>query len=696
MILRIFSVLICGLGSFMTFGQNVMTPEKLWELGRVGGEGLTPDGKNIIYGVKTYEVEANSGDRNLFMVPVKGGEPKQLTDMKGSEYGVQIYTSGDKVGFMNGGHWYEAGLDFKNPKAVAGIEGAEFAKVSPDGRKVLFAARAQVESGVSDEYPDLQQADAKIYDDLMIRHWDTWNDGSYRHLFVADLANGSVSNVVDILEGEPHDAPLMPFGGSEDVTWSPDSKTVVYASKKKTGVDYAESTNSDLYFYNVETRETKALEGTAGGYDSHPSFSPDGKKFAWLGMSRDGYESDQNTIIFMDVATGQITFDLFFWRESITSFNWSNDGKTIYFRGGKNARYQLWSIDMSMITGKIGSDIREADGLVKQVTDGTHNINGIVGEANGVLYVEKQDMNHATEIYQVKISNGSLKQVTKTNDAIYNKLELSTVEEKWVETIDGKQMQVWVIYPPNFDENKKYPAIFYCQGGPQSAISQFYSYRWNFQLMAANDYIVIAPNRRGLPTFGIEWNEEISKDWGGKAMQDYLAAYDQIVFPNEFIDQTKVACVGASFGGYSTFMLAGIHENRFKSFISHCGLFNLESWYGSTEELFFANYDVGGPYWMNNEAARKSYREFSPHKYVAAWNRPMMIIQGGKDFRVPETQAFEAFTAARVQRLKSRLLYFPEENHWVLQPQNGLLWHREFFKWLEETVKTDSEDYYDN
>jgi dipeptidyl aminopeptidase/acylaminoacyl peptidase len=293
-------------------------------------------------------------------------------------------------------------------------------------------------------------------------------------------------------------------------------------------------------------------------------------------------------------------------------------------------------------------------------------------------------MNHAAELYGFNIKKGTERVITHTNDEIYNSIALSKIEKRWVKTTDGKEMLTWVILPPNFDSTKTYPTLLYCQGGPQSAVSQFYSFRWNFQLMAANDYVIIAPNRRGLPSFGTEWNEAISKDWGGQAMKDYLAAFDEIS-KESYIDQNNAGAVGASYGGYSVYMLAGIHEKRFKSFVAHCGLFNLESWYGSTEELFFANFDIGGPYWEN--PAPKSYAKFSPHKYAQNWDTPIFVIHGGRDYRVPDTQGMEAFQVAQLKGLKSRFLYFPKEGHWVLQPQNGLVWHREYFKWLDETLK---------
>ncbi len=659
--------------SLQTVAQERMTPELLWKLGRVSAQTLSPDGKTVIYGISKYKLEENKGNMNLYAIPSKGGDPVQLTDMEGSEYDAQYRPDGLKIGFMHGGQLWEMNPDGTDPVQISNVEGGfSTFKYSPDGKKIAYVKDVKLlnVSG-NDYYSDLTKSDAKIYDDLMYRHWDSWEDGTFQHVFVADYSEDGFSNEVDVLDGEPYDCPQKPFGGSEDFTWHPDGTALVYASKKKSGKEYAVSTNTDLYLYNPQTKESKNITKGMMGYDMHPTWSPDGQYLAWTSMKRDGYESDKNDIIlwkFNEQERKNLTEN---WDETVSSFTFSNDGSKIYFQAAVDATFQLFELGFDGETPR-------------QITNGDHNVGGIVGETKKELITYKTDMNHAAELYAFNKKKGEERVLTHTNDSIYSNLKMSKVEKRWVETVDGKKMLVWVILPPDFDENKKYPTLLYCQGGPQSAVSQFYSFRWNFQLMAANDYVIIAPNRRGLPSFGTKWNEDISKDWGGMPMKDYLQAFD-VISKEPYIDADRAGAVGASYGGYSVYMLAGIHENRFKTFVSHCGLFNLESWYGSTEELFFANFDIGGSYW--EKPVPESYAKFSPHRYAANWNTPILVIHGGNDFRVPYTQGLEAYQVAQLKGLKSRLLYFPNEGHWVLSPQNGLVWHREYFRWLDETLK---------
>jgi dipeptidyl aminopeptidase/acylaminoacyl peptidase len=490
------------------------------------------------------------------------------------------------------------------------------------------------------------------------------------------MENGKAVDEKDIMPDEPYDCPQKPFGGDEDYVWRPDGKAVVYVTKKKYGKDYAVSTNTDLYSYNIETGKTDNLTPQMKGYDINPSFSKNGA-LAWMSMKRDGYESDKQDIV---ASTGLGTVNLTQHRDDIhvEGFRWADDGRHIYFFAPINGTLQLFEVDYTGATMKL-PDIR-------QITKGDFDVNGIVGQSGNNLIVSRTDMNHSGELYSVDISSGSMKQLTHVNDSIYNTIGMCKTERKWVPTTDGKKMLVWVIYPPGFDASKKYPTLLYCQGGPQAPLTQFYSYRWNFQLMASQGYIVVAPCRRGMPGFGTKWNEEISKDHGGQVMKDYLSAIDA-VSKEKFVDKDKLGCVGASYGGYSAYMLAGIHNNRFKTFIAHDGIFDTRSMYGTTEELWFVNWDYGGPYWdKKNAAAQKAYNQFNPLNYVDKWNAPIMIVQGGKDYRVPIEQGLQAFQAAQIRGIKSKLLYLPDENHWVLSAQNALIWQREFYKWLDETL----------
>lgn len=615
--------------------QQKMTPELLWKLGRVSSLGITADGKSIIYKVSTPSVEENKSSSKFYIIPVNGGVAKEITEYK------QLLK--DKY-------------------------------VSPDGKLQLTHKEIKVEKvNGKDFYPELEKATAQVYNGLDYRHWDTWNDGTHNHVGYHPVSNKDA--FTDIMPNEPYDSPQKPFGGEEDYTWSPDGKSIIYVSKKKAGTDYAISTNTDLYEYNLATKQTKNLTPNNPGYDTHPLFSPSGD-LTWLQMKRDGYEADKNDIIVRHKGIDiNMTAN---WDGTVDSFTWSEDGKKIYFSAAVDGTKQLFEVNFPGIT-KIAI-------TVKQVTDGMFDVNTIVGFSAGKIIAERADMNRPTEIYSYDLKTKKWTQLTKVNDAVFAGLAKSKTEKRYVTTTDGKKMLVWVILPPDFDAKKKYPALLYCQGGPQSALTQFYSYRWNFQLMAAQGYIVVAPNRRGMPGHGVEWNEQISKDWGGQVMKDYLSAIDDVA-KEPYVDKARLGAIGASYGGYSVFYLAGMHNKRFKTFISHCGVFNLQSMYGTTEEVFFTNWDSGGPYWeKDNAVAQKTYTEFNPVNFVTKWDTPILIIQGGKDYRVPIGQGQEAFQAAQLQGIKSRFVYFPDENHWVLKPQNAMVWQREFFKWLAETL----------
>lgn len=617
-------------------GQSaVMTPETLWKLGRVSALGVTDDHKTLLYKVTTPDVEGNTFTSASFALNLGTGA-------------VRPYDAKDNL--------------------------LRDANLSPDGRWRIEERQVKLMPVYgTDFYPDLAKSNAMVYNSLQHRHWDSWEDGLYNHLFLVPVGGGIPAK--DLLEGEPYDCPTQPFGGSDDYTWSPDSKHVVYVAKKLQGTPYMLSTNTDLYQYDLATGTTTNLTADNPGYDTHPLYSAQGT-LAWLSMARDGYESDKNDL---KVRINNQTLNLTVaWDGTVEEFVWSADGRTLYFVAPTKGTKQLFSVALPARDGKLQP--------VRQITNGTWDVTGLVKHVGNTVISGRTDMNRAKELYAISLGNGSMRQLTRVNDELYSTIKTGKVEARWLKTHDDLDLLTWVIYPPDFDPAKKYPALLYAQGGPQSALSQFYSFRWNFQVMAAQGYIVVAPNRRGMPGHGTAWNEQISRDWGGNNMQDYLTAIDALA-REPYVDENRLACVGASYGGFSVFYLAGIHEGRFKSFISHCGIFNLKSMYGTTEELFFANWDMGGPYWeKDNAAAQRTYTEFNPIKRVGQWTAPILIIQGGKDYRVPESQAFEAFTAAQVRGIKSRLLHFPDENHWVLKPQNALVWQREFFKWLGETV----------
>jgi dipeptidyl aminopeptidase/acylaminoacyl peptidase len=615
--------------------QQNMTPELLWKLGRVSAIGITKDGKNIVYKVSTPNVEENKSASKFYTIPVNGGNATEVTEYK--DQLIDKYVSAD-------GKWSLTSKEVKVDKVLG-----------------------------KDFYPELEKSNVQVYNGLDYRHWDTWNDGTHNHVGYTKVDDKDKTSFVDVMPNEPYDSPQKPHGGEEDYIWSPDGKSIVYVCKKKAGTAYATSTNTDLYEYNLETKKTVNLTPNNPGYDTQPAYSPYGD-LTWLQMKRDGYEADKNDIIVrFKGADINLTAG---WDGTVDSFTWSPDGKKVYFLAATDGTKQLFEVNFP---GLIAVTVR-------QITDGIFDINGITGFSGDKIIVERADMNHATEIYSYDLKKKKWAQLSKVNDAAYAGIAMSKTEKRYVTTTDGKKMLVWVVLPPNFDAKKKYPTLLYCQGGPQSALTQFYSFRWNFQVMAAQGYIVVAPNRRGMPGHGVEWNEAISKDWGGQVMDDYLSAIDDVA-KESYVDKARLGAVGASYGGYSVFYLAGIHNGRFKTFISHCGVFNLQSMYGTTEEVFFTDWDSGGPYWeKNNAAAQKTYTQFNPVNNVDKWNTPIMVIQGGIDFRVPIGQGQEAFQAAQLRGIKSRFMLFPEENHWVLKPQNALVWQREFFKWLKETL----------
>jgi dipeptidyl aminopeptidase/acylaminoacyl peptidase len=656
-----------------------MTPERLWEIPRVSGPSVSPDGSHVAYGVTRFDLVENRGSADLFLIPVDGGEPFRLTDTPASEHGVAWRPDGEWIGYLSAAsgstQLWEIRPDGSGRRQVSEIPGgiANF-RYAPDGRHVSFTAEVKLGPAVVDRYPDLPKAEARIIDDLMYRHWDTWKDGIYSHLFVAEYLDGGLGEAVDVMAGEPYDTPLFPFGGGEQIGWSADGRWIAYTTKRMTGAEYTRSTNSDLFAFDLETGTTTNLTEGMMGYDIEPVFSPDGRYVAWLSMERDGYESDRNRLFVHDFENGQkqelsVDFD-----QDAHGPAWSADGTTIYFTSEVEGTIHLYAADV-------------AAGQIRRITDGQYNYYSFeVAEGDGgrSLVAQRVSMSAPAELYRVDPTSGDAVRLTHHTEPVVGSLELGRVEPRWVEATDGERVLAWVIYPPGFDPSQRYPALLYAQGGPQSTVSQFFSYRWNFQLMAANGYIIVAPNRRGVPSFGQAFKEEISGDWGGQAMRDLLSAIDDVA-EEDYVDENRLGAIGASFGGYTVFWLAGNHEGRFKTFIAHAGVFNLESMFGATEELFFPEFDLEGPYWQDPRP--ESYDLFSPHDFVQNWDTPMLVIHGQKDFRVPVTEGMQAFTAAQAQGIESRFLYFPNEGHWILTPQNGVLWHRVFFEWLGRTLK---------
>lgn len=649
---------------------DTLTPEILWSLGKIGGTKLSPNGKYVTYTVTYYNIEDNKSSSDIYSIPVNGGSSIKLTDTSEKESNVIWRPDGKKIGYITSKSGdmqiWEMSPDGSENKQISNINGgiSNF-KYSPKGDKIIYIKSVKLDRDIHDLFPDLPLANARLETDLMYRHWDEWHDYSYDHVFISDYKKGKIGNGKDILEDEKFD-----IGGFGQMALSPDGKFIAYSCKKLTGKDFAVSTNTDIYLFDIKNRITTNLTESMMGYDRNPVFSPDGKSVMWSSMERDGYEADRNRIFLMNLKTGLIEELSAGLDRNCDSPQWSKDWKTIYFSSPEKGTFQLYSIDVVTKT-------------LKQITSGQHNYYSFIPSGDHIIAI-KASMSTPHELYKIDISNGNDVALTDINKEIIDNIKMGNVKERWIKTSDGKDMLVWMIYPPDFDSNKKYPALLYCQGGPQGTVSQFWSTRWNFQLMAANNYIIVAPNRRGLPSFGQEWNEQISGDWGGQAMKDLLSAIDDVK-KETYVDENRLGAVGASFGGYSVFWLAGNHDKRFKAFISHDGIFNLESWYNTTEEMFFANWDLKGSFW--NENRSKTWDTDSPHQYIANWDTPILVIHGGKDFRVPEAESMQAFQAAQLQNIPSQFLYFPEENHWVLTPQNGILWQRVFFEWLDQWLK---------
>ena len=682
-----------------------MTPETLWAMGRIGGFAPSPDGKTIAYQVGYYSVKENKSHQMLYTISADGKTQRTLTTTAASETDAVWTDGGKRIAFLSNGQLWSMSADGSDrrqlTKSETEIEGFKF---SPDGKKVILIKSLPYHESIKKNPDDLPLATGRVVTDLNYRHWDHYVE-SIAHPFVANVTDEGVDNGKDIIEGEPYECPMAPFGGIEQLAWSPDSKTIAYTCRKKTGVKYAISTDSDIFLYDVTTGTTKNLCKPEGykepdvdatktmkdqavndqkgdlnvGYDTNPKFSPDGRYIAWQSMARDGYESDRNRLCIYDLASGEKKYATEKFDSNVDDFCWASDSKTLYFIG-------CWHACVNMYQTTVNGD-------VKQLTDDWMDFGSLQLLGNtGKILASRHSISQADELYIVTpgkdVKRTKVQQLTHENKAFYQQIEMGKVQERWVKTSDGKQMQVWVILPPHFDANKKYPTLLYCEGGPQSTVSQFWSYRWNFQIMAAHDYVIIAPNRRGLPGYGSEWNEEISGDWTGQCMKDYLAAIDDAAENLPYVDKNRLGCVGASFGGFSVYYLAGHHNKRFKAFIAHDGAFNLESMYTDTEEAWFSNWEYDDAYWNKDKTANatRTY-ENSPHRFVDQWDTPILCIHGEKDYRINANQGFGAFNAARLKGIPAELLIFPDENHWVLKPQNGILWQRTFFEWLDKWLK---------
>ncbi len=659
------------------FAQNDrLTPEKLWQLGRVALFDVSLDGKTAVYGVSYYNMEANKGNRDLYLVSTEGGgKPRQLTNFEGNENDAVFIENGQKIAYMKGSKLWQINADGTGNVQVSDLDMGGF-KFSPDGKKLLYIADVKYDKTTQDAHPDLKKASGRVMDGLMYRHWTEWEDGLYSNIFVLDVKVARPGGPIvaigqpDNIMGEPFDTPLKPDGGMEQIAWSPNGQQIAYTCKKLSGTEYAKSTNSDIYLYDLTTKKTVNISEGNGGYDMNPAFSMDGNYLLWESQATPGYESDRHRVMVYDFrkkTKWEATAGL---DRNATSPAWSPDGRSIIFQSTEAGTEQLFSIEMM------------GNGL-KQLTAGQFNFGPFVVGKNSIV-TTRCSMAEPHELFSVPFSGGRDMQLTYTNKDFLATMKFGKVEKRMVKATDGQPILTWVAYPPDFDPTKKYPTLLYCQGGPQSAVSQFWSYRWNLQLMASQGYIVVAPNRRGLPGFGQKWNDQITGDWGGQAMQDLLSAIDDVA-TEPYVNKDALGAVGASFGGYSAYWLAGNHQKRFKTFIAHCGMFNMESWYGTTEEMFFANHDLEGPYWNPN--AGETWKLDSPHKYVNNWDTPLLVIHGGLDFRVPESEGMQAFTAAQMKGIPSKFLYFPDEGHWVQQPQNSLLWQREFFGWLDRWLK---------
>lgn len=657
--------------------------DALEALGRVSEPRVSPDGKRVLFGVSYESVPQNKSNRDLYVMNIDGTGVTRITKTAQSENSAVWIDNGTRIAFVyaekgSSPQLWVMNADGTERHAATNIEGGiEGFLFSPDQSKVVLIRTVKYNRTASDIYPDLPKATGRVIDDLMYKHWDTWVT-EIPHPFIGSFDGQTVTDLKDIMEGEPYEAPMRPFGGVESFAWSPDSKILVYTSRKKTGMEYALSTNSDLYAYNLTTGTTTNLTEGMMGYDTNPAFSPDGRYMAWLSMERDGYEADKNRLFIRDNATGQKTDLTSDWDYTIEEFAWNPNGKNIWFIAYHQGVAPIFNMEV-------------ATHKVTTVAEGLYDYTSLAPVDNKTIVTMRHSMLRPNEIYRIgpKTKKGVKEDVALTdiNGDIFAQLTMPTIEAKKVPTTDGKEMLTWVIYPPKFDASQKYPAILYCQGGPQSAVSQFWSYRWNFALMASNEYIMIAPNRRGVPGFGTEWEEQISKDYPGQNMRDYLSAVDYMKANEPAIDPARIGATGASYGGFSVYWLAGNHDKRFAALLAHAGIFNTEAQYLETEEMWFANWDMGGAFWDKDNAIAQRTFATSPHRFVDRWDTPIMISHGEKDYRILASQGMAAFNAAKMRGIPAEMVIFPDENHWILKPQNAVMWQRLFFRWFDRWLK---------
>lgn len=655
-----------------------LTPEVLWSMGRIGQVKLSPDKQTIAFTLTDTRIDENRNYTDIYTIPIKGGAIQRVVQTYDNEFEVGWRPDGARITYLSAAsgsvQLYEINPDGSQNRQITQVEGGiEGYLYAPTSDRLLIIKRVKMDQTPQERYPDMPKANLRIEDDLMYRHWDHWSDYSYNHLWLADYHEGkTASEWIDLLNGERFDSPTLPFGGIEQVAFTPDGKQITYCSKKLNGKAAAFSTNTDIYLYHIENKTTKNLTQGQMGYDLNPVFHPNGELMIWESMQRDGYEADKNRLMQLNLSTGQITDLSAHFDQNVHNLSYSSDQSGIWLTSNDKGTDQIFFYSFE-------------SNQFQKTTSGTFDYTHVL-DAGDNLVATRMSMSMPTEIYLVDKQEGTAQNLSRINEHTLKQLKMGKVEERWIATTDQKQMHTWIVYPPNFDPNKKYPTLLYCQGGPQSTVSQFWSLRWNFQIMAANGYIIVAPNRRGLPGFGQQWNEQISGDYGGQNMQDYLSAIDALA-KEPFVDADRMGAVGASYGGYSVYWLAGNHQKRFKAFISHCGIFNFEQMYSTTEELFFVEWDYKGAYWENsNLEAMKSYR-FSPHKFIQNWDTPILVIHGEKDFRIPYTQGMAAFNSAIMKNLKARFVFFPDENHWMLQPQNSIVWQREYFRFLDEHLK---------
>lgn len=657
--------------------------DALEALGRVSEPRVSPDGKRVLFGVSYESVPQNKSNRDLYVMNIDGTGVTRITKTAQSENSAVWIDNGTRIAFVyaekgSSPQLWVMNADGTERHAATNIEGGiEGFLFSPDQSKVVLISTVKYNRTAADIYPDLPKATGRVIDDLMYKHWDTWVT-EIPHPFIGSFDGQTVTDLKDIMEGEPYEAPMRPFGGVESFAWSPDSKILVYTSRKKTGMEYALSTNSDLYAYNLTTGSTTNLTEGMMGYDTNPAFSPDGRYMAWLSMERDGYEADKNRLFIRDNATGQKTDLTSDWDYTIEEFAWNPNGKNIWFIAYHQGVAPIFNMEV-------------ATHKVTTVAEGLYDYTSLAPVDNKTIVTMRHSMLRPNEIYRIgpKTKKGVKEDVALTdiNGDIFAQLTMPTIEAKKVPTTDGKEMLTWVIYPPKFDASQKYPAILYCQGGPQSAVSQFWSYRWNFALMASNGYIMIAPNRRGVPGFGTEWEEQISKDYPGQNMRDYLSAVDYMKANEPAIDPARIGATGASYGGFSVYWLAGNHDKRFAALLAHAGIFNTEAQYLETEEMWFANWDMGGAFWDKDNAIAQRTFATSPHRFVDRWDTPIMISHGEKDYRILASQGMAAFNAAKMRGIPAEMVIFPDENHWILKPQNAVMWQRLFFRWFDRWLK---------